>query len=47
MVDVLVVLVVLAFFGLAVMYVQLCDRIVGPDVEPVGLADAEPTEVPA
>ncbi len=31
--DVIVVAVVLAFFGLCLAYVRLCHRIVGPDTE--------------
>ena len=33
MVDLLLVLVMTAFFGLAVLFVKACERIVGPDVE--------------
>ena len=33
MIDLLLVLVMTAFFGLAVFFVKACERIVGPDVE--------------
>ena len=43
MTDLLVVLVTLTFFALCAGYVQLCDRVIGPDdiaAAPVGSADA-------
>ena len=33
MVDLLLVLVMTAFFGLAVLFVKACEHIVGPDLE--------------
>ena len=39
--DVLMIVVVCAFFGVATLYVRLCDRVIGPDPvesEPEGLA---------
>jgi hypothetical protein len=33
MVDLLLVLIMTAFFGLAVLFVKACELIVGPDVE--------------
>ena len=33
MIDLLLVLVMTAFFGLALLFVKACERIVGPDVE--------------
>jgi len=35
MADLIFVAVILAFFGLAVLLVQACDRIIGPDPVPV------------
>ncbi len=44
MIDVVLLLVVVAFFALCVGYVRVCDRIIGPDpalpAEEDGLADA-------
>jgi hypothetical protein len=49
MADLLVLLLVLGFFGLCVAFVYGCDRIIGPDDEadldapaPTGTEDAEP-----
>ena len=50
MVDLLLVLVMVAFFGLAVLFVKACERIVGPDVETTRVetdAGATETEVAA
>lgn len=41
MTDVIVLILTVAFFAIAVAYVGLCDRIIGPDPEP------EPTDVEA
>lgn len=44
--DVIVLVLTVAFFGLAVGYVGLCDRIIGEDPEPVA-GEAEVTDHPA
>ena len=46
--DVVLLLIVCAFFGLCVGYVHLCDRIIGPDPGHVADAPSDPTaDVPA
>ena len=45
MYDVISVLFVLAFFGLCVVYANLCDRILGPDEqEAAGAGEASPPD---
>ena len=41
MADLIFVALVVAFFGLAVLLVQACDRIIGPDPAPAGTAAAD------
>jgi hypothetical protein len=38
MTDVVVVVATVAFFGLAAAFVQLCERIIGPDVAQTAIA---------
>ncbi|MET0275898.1 MAG: hypothetical protein ABW073_10715 [Acidimicrobiia bacterium] len=49
MADLLVVAGVVAFFAIAALFVAACDRIIGPDPDPVVAVDepasAEPVEV--
>ncbi|UDY34557.1 hypothetical protein [Dermatobacter hominis] len=46
--DLIVLILTVVFFGVAVAYVGLCDRIIGPDPEPAdGDADAPEVEVEA
>ena len=47
MADVLFVVVILAFFGLAALLVQACDRIIGPDPVPLAAVDDVPPSDPA
>jgi uncharacterized iron-regulated membrane protein len=43
--DVVFVLILLAFFGLALLFVRACDRIIGPDEQDVaGDGQPAPTE---
>ncbi len=49
MADLLFVLIVVGFFGLMVLLVKACDRIIGPDEpyessEPSAASDSEPAE---
>lgn len=44
MADLLFVLLIVGFFGLAVLLVAACDRIIGPDPELVAPPDAEELE---
>jgi uncharacterized iron-regulated membrane protein len=41
MADLLLVLIMAAFFGLALLFVKACERIVGPDIEATRV-DADP-----
>ena len=41
--DLIVLILTVAFFAIAVAYVGLCDRIIGPDPEP---SDGEAADVP-
>jgi hypothetical protein len=43
MADVMFLAVILAFFGLAMLLVKACDRIIGPDLIPLD-ADAAPED---
>jgi hypothetical protein len=48
MADLVYVVVIAAFFGLAVLFVYACDRIIGPDPEPDPMAsDADNGRDPA
>jgi hypothetical protein len=47
MADLLVVAGVIAFFALAALFVAACDRIIGPDPDPVVAADAPERAEPA
>jgi hypothetical protein len=38
LVDVVFLLIVVAFFGVCIGYVRLCDRIIGPDPHPTSTA---------
>jgi len=38
--DLLMVAVVVAFFGICIAYVSLCDKVIGPDPENLSRADA-------
>ena len=44
MTDVLMVALFAGFFGLALLFVKGCERIVGADTEPAGADEAEPAE---
>lgn len=43
--DLIVLILTLAFFGVAIAYVGLCDRIIGPDPDPDPDPDAETAQV--
>jgi hypothetical protein len=43
MADVIFVLVLIAFFALAVLFVKACDRIIGADADVVGVPEDEET----
>jgi hypothetical protein len=42
--DVLFVVILVAFFALAVVFVRACDRIIGPDLESVPVTETEAAE---
>ena len=44
MTDLLMVALFAGFFGLALLFVKGCERIVGADIEPAGTDEAEPAE---
>ena len=45
MVDVIMVAIILAFFGVAVVFVKACERVIGPDLEAARAGDDATTEV--
>jgi hypothetical protein len=46
MADIVFVAVVVAFFGLCVLYVRACDRLIGSTDEPNGDPNGDPTGAP-
>ena len=44
MTDILFLAILAAFFGIAVLFVHGCERIIGPDVESEGAVDASDSE---